>query len=145
MKHYIWTKLKSKRSGKKLKRKGSVRTLAHLASLTKYTNEGSKLNHTGKSKVPNHYAIQIFLEQCLNGATQRTMEINLNGVTVNLLENRIPEILQKLKHFIHKTGTWKEWIFPQRLWFFNTNASTWKIILFFSSQPYFVLSSKIWS
>lgn len=43
-----------------------------------------------KNKDLNHYTIEIFLEQCLNSVTQRTIEISLNGATVKLWENIIP-------------------------------------------------------
>ena len=39
---------------------------------------------------------------CLNGITQRTIEMNLNGVIVKLLENRIPTTSQKLEHLYMK-------------------------------------------
>ena len=43
-----------------------------------------------KNKDLNRYTIEIFLEQCLNSVTQRTIEISLNGATVKLWENIIP-------------------------------------------------------
>ena len=39
------------------------------------------------------------LEQCLTSVTQ-------NGLTVELWENGIPEILKMLRWPTHKTGTW---------------------------------------
>ena len=88
-----------------------------------------------RSKVPNRYTIQIFWEQCLNGATQRTIEMSLNGLTVKLRENRIPGILQKWKqlHTKQVLGKWMDFV-PRGYNFcdFNINASIWEMVNKFS-------------
>ena len=60
-------------------------------------------------KVPNHNTIQIFSEQCLN------------GVTVKLWENKIPQILQKLKHHWYRLGTCTWYVKGLNLIFMNSD------------------------